>query len=375
MRIVFFVLRNLHLPHLMPVYRWLKALGNDDLELSFSGAQYIPSTAGQPGYGLEPEITKTLINSGIKWIDSGRLIAHKPDIVVMADADFRNGINQIGAKIVNINHGLISKGCFYSDSPLTLRENDADLICVPGSFHHDALKRTVMKPVVVTGLVKFDRIFSGELTREKALKFYGINPDKQVILFAPTYNRELSAVPMVTDKLRNWINDDQHLIIKLHGMSPPEWVELYRLIAEQDSRISLITDLDLTPCLAAADVMVSDVSSAFMEFISLDKPVVLVNNPLRTSFIGFDPRDIEYVWRDVGIEVDKAEDIPEAIRMSLANPLANSKKRCEYAARLIGTKDGLASQRVGQAIIELSENRHSNQYLNPAMQMTSNVYA
>ena len=56
-----------------------------------------------------------------------------------------------------------------------------------------------------------------------------------------------------------------------------------------------------------------DVSSAFMEFISLDKPVVLVNNPLRTSFIGFDPRDIEYIWRAAGIEIDHAEDIPDAI--------------------------------------------------------------
>lgn len=375
MRIVFFILRNLHLPHLMPVYRWLKALDNDELELSFSGAQYIPSTSSQPGYGLEPEITRMLINSGIKWIDSGNLAAYKPDIVVMADADFRNGINQIGAKIVNVNHGLISKGCFYSDSLLTLRENDADLICVPGSFHRDALKRTVMKPVVVTGLVKFDRIFSGELTREKALKFYGINPDKQVILFAPTYNPELSAVPLVTDKVSNWVSEGQHLIIKLHGMSAPEWIELYTLIAEQDSRITLIDDLDLTPSLVAADVMISDVSSAFMEFISLDKPAVLVNNPMRTSFIGFDPRDIEYVWRDVGIEVDKAEDIPEAIKMSLANPHANSKKRCEYADRLIGNKDGLASERVGKAIMELSENRFSNQYLNSAMQMASNVFA
>jgi len=334
------------------------------LELSFSGERYSPSIAGQPGYGLEPEVTKSLLNSGIKWIDVENLAAYKPDVVVMADADFRNGINQIDARIVNVNHGLISKGCFYSDSPLTLRENDADLICVPGTFHRDALRRTVVKPVVVTGLVKFDRIFSGELTREKALRQYGISPDKRVILFAPTYNPELSAVPMVIDKVRNWPGDGQHLIIKLHGMSPPEWFELYSLIAEQDSRISLTNDIDITPCLVAADVMVSDVSSAFMEFSSLDKPVVLVNNPMRTSFIGFDPRDIEYVWRDVGLEVNNAEDIPEAIRWSLTNPLANSIKRNEYAARLIGAKDGLASERAGRAILALARNKRINQETN-----------
>jgi len=276
-----------------------------------------------------------------------------PHLIVMADADFGNGIHELGAKIVNVNHGLISKGCFYSDSPLTQRENSADLICVPGPYHREALRRTVFKPILVSGLVKFDSVFRGELTRDAVLNQMGIDPDKKVILFAPTFNRELSAVPVVTDSVHEWIDDDTHLIIKLHGMSPPEWVELYRLITADDPRISLTDELDLTPYLVAADVMVSDVSSAFMEFMALDKPVVLVNSPLRARFVGFDPRDIEYAWRDVGIEVDYVEEIPAAIKRCLENPAEKSGKRRLYGPRLIGPVDGRASERIGEALLSM----------------------
>ncbi len=294
-----------------------------------------------------------MIDEGIKWIPAERLAEYRPDVVVMADADFSIGIDRLGARIVNVNHGLISKGCFYSDTPVSQRENIADLICVPGQYHHDALKRTVYKPILVSGLVKFDRIFNGDLTREKPLREWGIDPHKRVILFAPTFNRELSAVPLVTGKVRDWIGENDHLLIKLHAMSPPEWQEMYRLIADTDPRITLVEDLDITSCLVAADVMVSDVSSAFMEFIALDKPVVLVNNPLRTGFIGFDPRDVEYVWRDAGIEVNGAEEIPAAIRRSLDYPYENSERRRRYGSRLIGSTDGRASERIGRAVYAL----------------------
>jgi len=339
---------------MMPVYEWMTANNVCGSELSFSSARFIPSTTDRAGFGLESNNIRFLIERGIKWIPEEQIIPYHPDIIVMADADFMNGIDRIGARIVNVNHGLISKGIFYSDSPLTGRENSADLICVPGPYHRDALKRRVYKPVIVSGLVKFDRIFSGEITRDTVLNKLGIDPQKKVILFAPTFNKELSAVPIVTDSVCDWVSDDVHLVIKLHNASPPEWFELYRLIGDSDPRITLVDDLDITPCLVAGDVMVSDVSSAFMEFIALDKPVVLLNNPLRTRFIGFDPRDIEYTWRRVGLEVDKTEDVPRAIEISLNNPAERSNIRRLYGTRLIGPSDGRASERIGKAIWTLA---------------------
>ncbi len=363
MRVLFLILRNIHLPHLLPIYRWMERSGRNGGELVFSSPAYIASSEGEPGFGLEPEAEQSLRSSGAGWIPYEQIVGFRPDAVVVADADYPMGIDKIGARLVNVNHGLISKGCFYSDSTVTERENTADLICVPGPHHKEALRRTVVKPVVVTGLVKFDRIWNGEITRDGVLNSLGIDPHRRVILFAPTFNTELSAVPVVTDRVREWVGEGTHLLIKLHGMSPPEWKELYSLIADSDRRITLVPDMDITDCLVAADVMVSDVSSAFMEFIALDKPVVLVNNPLRVGYIGLDPRDIEYSWRDAGAEVNDPNRIGAAIRWALDHPRERSERRRLYGPRLVGPADGRASQRAGEAIMRLCMSGKAPEFL------------
>ena len=356
MKILFLSLRNLHLPHLLPIYKWMERNLEPGFELFISSPEYAPSEAERAGHGLPGEEVQRLISEGVNWIAWERMLSPRPDVIVMADAPFE-AVAKLGTKIVNVNHGLISKGYYYSDNPIVLRENDADLICVPGPFHRDSLKRLVHKPILVSGLVKFDRVFNGEIVRDEVLRRWGIDPKAKVVLFAPTFNLELSSVPVVTDSVSSWIGDGEFLLIKLHGMSPPEWVEMYRLIAELDSRIKIIDDIDITPALVAADVMVSDVSSAFMEFVALDKPVVLVNNPLRTRYIGFDPRDVEYQWRGVGIEVNRKEEVAGAVRRALDHPEELSQKRQACAERLAGPRDGRAAERIGQGIYDLAHKR------------------
>ena len=40
-------------------------------------------------------------------------------------------------KIVNVGHGLLSKGQYFTDSDFIHREYLEDLLCVPGSYHRD----------------------------------------------------------------------------------------------------------------------------------------------------------------------------------------------------------------------------------------------
>lgn len=141
-----------------------------------------------------------------------------PDVTVIADADF-GGIDWRGG-IVNVNHGLICKGTFYTESAVVQRENGADAICVPGHYHADILAKRIRREIVVTGLVKMDPFFRGEMTRENQRSRLGIPTDEHVILFAPTYNLELSSVPVLTTQIRQLATGTVHLLIKLHGMSP-----------------------------------------------------------------------------------------------------------------------------------------------------------
>ncbi len=350
MKILFYAKRNLHLPHLEPIRQWF-VKHHPEVECVYSSPPYSPSLEGFPGQGLTTEQISGLVSTGVNWIPEASINSWKPEVTVLADADF-GGISW-GGKIVNVNHGLISKGTFYTHSPVVQREHGADLICVPGPYHYEILKDVIHRKIVVTGLVKFDSYFRREMTKASTRAALGIEGLEKVVLFAPTYNIELSAIPVVTDKIRRITENSAHLLIKLHGMSPPAWRELYKLLSLVDEHIHYIQDTDLTTGLIAADVVISDVSSAFMEAMAIDRPVVLVNNPLQTLFAHYDPCDIEYAWRDVGLQANTVEEMLAAVKRSLRFPEEKAALRRHYGPQLIGSGDGKAAERIGKAILAM----------------------
>ncbi len=94
--------------------------------------------------------------------------------------------------------------------------------------------------------------------------------------------------------------------------------------------IKLVDNEDFTAAMVCADVMVSDVSSAYVEFMLLDKPIVLFNNPLLTKYERYDPADIEYQVRDALIEVNSIEELKLAVKLSIADPKEYGEKRRSY---------------------------------------------
>ncbi len=71
---------------------------------------------------------------------------------------------------------------------------------------------------------------------------------------------------------------------------------------------------------------------------------------LVTSFHHYDPNDIEYRWRDVGICVNDIDSLIEAVNRSFANPLEKAGLRSKYGPQLVGPIDGKAAERAGRAI-------------------------
>ncbi|MFC2170744.1 CDP-glycerol glycerophosphotransferase family protein [Calditrichota bacterium] len=352
MRILFYAKRNLHLPHLEPVMEWINA-NRPEIKLTYSSPPYIPSRNGFPGLGLEDYQISALQANGPGWIPVSRINNFNPDITVLADADF--GDFFWDGRIVNINHGLICKGTFYTRATTVQRENRADLICTPGEYHASILKQVLKNRVLATGFSKFDPIGKGELTRESARQDLGLAEEDKVVLFAPTYNQELSAVPVVTDGIRDLIKLGYKVLVKLHGMAPKAWFELYDILALLDTNIEHIKNQDITSSLMAADVVISDVSSAFMEAMALGRPVILVNNPNQHTFHSYDPEDIEYKWRDVGLEVNSTEEMIQAVERSFAFPEEKESKREYYGPQLVGPIDGRAAERAAIATLQIME--------------------
>jgi hypothetical protein len=124
-------------------------------------------------------------------------------------------------------------------------------------------------------------------------------------------------------------------------------------LAERDSGVLLVAaDDDITPYMLAADVLVSDASSVIFQFLALDRPIVLVTNPMHRWDPAFDPDDITWLWRDVGDEVTRRDDLAGAVASALADAARGAERRRVYSDRLFGARrDGRNAERVAAHIV------------------------
>ena len=129
--------------------------------------------------------------------------------------------------------------------------------------------------------------FYDDLVKTKIQKRLAVK--KKNILFAPTwYDIEKSSscfdiLPILIDKLP----EDFNLIIKLHPniyLQEPSKVEKLKLEIEERSEILLLEDFPpIYPILDFIDIYLGDASSIGYDFITLNKPMFLLNQNARDS--------------------------------------------------------------------------------------------
>lgn len=344
--ILFYAERSLHLPFLEPIEEHLRAGGL--ARTAFSAPPFFPGRPGIPQWGLGPEEIVRLKEKAPFFPEPENFAPHA---TVVADAcHFR--IPEI-ENVINVGHGMICKGAFYTDSEITRRENLSQMLLVPGPWHRSRLASNVAIPIKVTGFIKSDQLFGPTAqTRAEFCARLGIDPGNRIVLFAPTYNPELSAMHCVAEGIRKVANRDTVLLIKLHNMSEPHFKDMYRNIASAHPNIFYLEDADYSGMMRAADLMISDVSSIFIEFLLLDKPVVLFNNPRIKEFPYYHPEDIEYKTRDAAVQVASLDELLQAVRTELDHPEKRSAIRQRYAMALDHGRDGRSAERAAQAILE-----------------------
>lgn len=350
-RILFYVERSLHLAFLEPVHDYLQ--GHDLALTAFSAPPYFPGDGEIPGWGL-PESETTRLKEKSPFFEHPEEFA--PDVTIVADAcHFR--IPHI-KNVINVGHGMICKGAFYTDSPVVRRENLSELLLVPGPWHKRRLKKNVFIPIRCTGFIKSDLLFGPQaMGREEFCARQGIDPKKKIILFAPTYNPELSAIPCLGDKIGDLAGKDKELLIKLHNLTDASWKEQYKDLAESQANIHYLGDTDYSGMMHAADLLISDVSSIFTEFILLDKPVVLMDNPEMKSFAYYQPGEIEYQARSAAKCAKNVSELKKLVDSQLQNRGELSTRRKQFAAALDYGRDGKSAERAATAILDWIEGK------------------
>jgi tetratricopeptide (TPR) repeat protein len=281
-----------------------------------------------------------------------------PDIVVVSSsqsASLRFHVPR--ALFVWTRHGLISKTTTHQGA------RAADFACLTSEASREWYVRNRARPrrdFWMTGFVQMDPLFRSE---SEPLPF-AVPADRPVVVYAPTWTPDLASAEMFGERLVEHVrgeSPDVVLIIKPHPVSfshTPHWIENWRRLATETEGVILADDpaLNIVPVLKAADVLLGDASSVLFQFLALDRPLVLVDNPRRFQSRYFDAQGIEWQWRDMGRQVEQVEEVPRAIAEALSDPSAQAEARHRYRRELFGElTDGRAGERIVEHMAALED--------------------
>lgn len=264
-----------------------------------------------------------------------------------------------------IYHGItFTKTVTYRE--LKKHSDHRYIIFVEGDLSEKSLKESgsVGKSEVHNvGYPKMDPYFFREnFDRDKILKSLGLDPEKPVILFAPTYK------PTCLYDLKDAIFEattDCNLIIKLHHYA---WMGKYashkqhKIFEEQIENYTHAViiqkdDYNILPLLFVADTLVSEASGAITEFLATGKTGIIYNlnnKSLKHSdgemLLGFNNH--EYL-KESFVHINTPEELQSGIELAL-KPTSEMKKIQKTDREKIFYKlDGKASERVKQVVEHL----------------------
>ena len=193
----------------------------------------------------------------------------------------------------------------------------------------------------LVGMPKVDCLVDGTLRRDAILRKLRLDPSRPTVLYAPTWSAHSSLNLLGVNLIEGLLARPWNVIVKLHDRSrdPREfysggidWVARLNGVMSRETA-HLAAAADVCPYLAAADVMITDHSSAGFEYLLLDRPLIRIHVPelIRTSNI-----NEEYValMIEASRSVDDATGALLAVEDALANPAAGSSSRQSVSREL-----------------------------------------
>ncbi len=201
-----------------------------------------------------------------------------------------------------------------------------DLYCTHGPcttevFQQLAEKKGYFK-VVETGWPKVDYLLSGS---EKERK-----PSKPTVILTSTFSKNLTCAPHLYSTIERLVKkNSMQWLVQFHPEMDSSIVQMYKAIKAENYQF--IETSDVIPYLRLADVMVCDTSSILQEFMQLERPVVTFKNRTPGPWL---------------IDVDKPDDLEQAIERALLRPEKLMSEIRRYNANLHPYSDGQSSVRV-----------------------------
>ncbi|MGL1901675.1 MAG: CDP-glycerol glycerophosphotransferase family protein [Fibrobacterales bacterium] len=343
-KVVLFALRELHVPVLLPVYKEL--LQFPDIDVGFMAPVFKDKNGEVAEEGLREKTIAQLLEKGIPFW--GHEKSQIYNCVVTADV-CHDRVDAWGP-VVCVGHGTISKNIYFIDNPFVRRESFATVLCVPGPWYVNAFGGQVKCRIEPTGFTKMDEL-AKDYTPFKFTYFkeIGFVNTRKTILFVPTFNDELTVMDMLLEYWQKLDPNKYQILIKLHGAASEEWRSNYKNVAHAQSNIHYVEDASIVPYMKIADVVVSDLSSAYLESYVLDVPVLVGNNPQLKTCAFYNPKAVEFLAREAAYQFNSGDEFLTLIAsLEQGDPMAQ--KRREFCSQLFMDIDGKNSWRVAQII-------------------------
>jgi CDP-glycerol glycerophosphotransferase (TagB/SpsB family) len=205
----------------------------------------------------------------------------------------------------------------------------------------------------LVGMPKTDCLVNGTWRRTVVLASLGLDPARPAVLYAPTWSPASSLNAMGEALISALQAHGLSVIVKLHDRSRDlrerysggvNWVARLRPLL-RPGKGAFAPGHDITPCLAAADLMVTDHSSAGFEFLLCDRPLVRIHRPGLLRLANVHP-DYARLLASVAESVETVEEAVNAVQRGLAGPAARSADRRAVAAELFHGPGGATARAV-----------------------------
>ena len=205
----------------------------------------------------------------------------------------------------------------------------------------------------LVGLPKADALVNRTWNRTPVLESLGLDPSRPTVLYAPTWSPASSLNAIGVDLIRALQAIGVNLIVKLHDRSRDvrarysggvDWVETITPVLAP-GRSVLAPGHDISPYLVAADLMITDHSSAGFEFLLRDRPIVRIHRPelIREANIH---QDYVELLASVAESVDDVAGTVAAVERGLAAPDALSDTRRAVAADIFYRPGGATTRAI-----------------------------
>ncbi|HEX8237814.1 MAG TPA: CDP-glycerol glycerophosphotransferase family protein [Abditibacteriaceae bacterium] len=210
------------------------------------------------------------------------------------------------------------------------------------------------------GLPRSDRIARGEVTRDAMLQTLGL-PLRPTVLYAPTHGALSSFFEWGRD-ICEAVPGECNLIIKPHPLiaravesgtgDSAMWNALHEYSLQREGTLFLgEANVELQHVMAAADVLVTDFSSAAEEFLIFNRPLVFANH-LASSGYHLTRGEWDEIQSCGQVVTDKQK-LPHAISDTLQNPQQHEAQRMHMRDHVYHHVDGRAAERASQALVDL----------------------